>query len=213
MPILNLRQRAAVFALVSSVLVACQPRPATTGGAKTAASPGSVTPAAVPDEAFGASVHRLLRDGKASPERLSLLAGVVSRQLVHAGERFSARQQERGLVSMSGAFLLVRGGEFRIEMVKGGEQALASALMFVAPRGDEGRTVAFLTMQNSLVPAGSPAQRDNDDHLAALQSWLRDTRNGTNLESVGGAQRVAMMRSLVEPSAESIAAARDATLR
>src|SRR5689334_18561479 len=209
----NLRQRAVTFAFVSTVLVACQPRPATTSGAKTAASPGSVTPAAVPDEAFAASVHRLLRDGKASPDRLSLLAGVVSRQLVHAGERFSARQPERGLASMSGAFLLVRGGEFRIEMVKGGDQALASALSFVSPRGDEGRAVAFLMMQNSLVPAGSPAKKDNDEHLAALQSWLRDTRSGANLEQVGGAERVAVMRSLVEPTAESIAAAHAATLR
>jgi hypothetical protein len=114
---------------------------------------------------------------------------------------------------MTGAFLLVRAGEFRMEMVKGGDQALASALTFVAPRGDEGRAIAFLTMQSSLMTPNSASKRDNDEHLAALKAWMRDTRSGTNLESVGGAQRVAMMRSLVEPTAETVTGARDATLR
>jgi tetratricopeptide (TPR) repeat protein len=190
----------------------CQPKPASSAGAKTAPA-RDVNPAAVPDEAFASSVHKLLRDGKATPERLSLLAGVVSRQLDHAGEHFVARQQDRGLASLTGAFLLVREGEFRMEMVKGREQTIASALSFVAPRGDEGRTVAFLTMQNSLLPSGTPAQKDNDEHLAALKNWMRDTRGGTSLEALGSLQRVYTLRSLVEPTPESLAAARDATMR
>src|SRR5260370_13686016 len=100
-----------------------------------------------------------------------------------------------------------------MEMVKGWEQAIASALTFVAPRGDEGRTVAFLGMQNSLLPGGTPAQKDNDDHLTALKNWMRDTRGGTSRAALGSLQRVYTLRSLVEPTAESLAAAREATMR
>jgi len=190
----------------------CQPKPASAGGAKTP-SAQEINPIAVPDDAFAGSVHKLLRDGKSSPERLSLLAGVVSRQLDHAGERFVARQQDRGLASLSGAFLLVRTGEFRMEMVKGREQTIAAALSFVAPRGDEGRTVAFLTMQDSLLPPGTPALKDNQEHLSALKEWMRDTRGGTSLEALGSLERVYALRSLVEPTAESLATAREATMR
>src|SRR6185295_6705659 len=115
-----------------------------------------------------ASVHRLLRESKTTPDRLGLLAGVVSRQLVHAGERFTAGQQERGLASLSGALFLVRAGEFRTEMLGGGAPALSSAISLVAPRGDEGRAIALLTMQSSLIATGTPARKDNDEHLAAL---------------------------------------------
>src|SRR5260370_659604 len=100
-----------------------------------------------------------------------------------------------------------------MEMVKGWEQAIASALTFVAPRGDEGCTVAFLGMQNSLLPGGTPAQKDNDDHLTALKNWMRDPRGGTSLEALGSLQRVYTLRSLVEPTAASLAAARAATMR
>jgi hypothetical protein len=212
-PISNFRRRAFPVVLVSLPSVGCHPGSAATSGAKAPTAQASIHPSAVPDEAFGASVHRLLRDGKQTPERLSLLAGVVSRQLSHAGERFAARQQERGLASLTGAFLLVRAGEFRMEMVNGGEQALASALSFVAPRGDEGRAVAFLMMQNALVKPGTPAKRDNEEHLAALKAWMHDTRGDASLEALGSVQRVSTLRSLVEPTTESMNAARDATVK
>jgi tetratricopeptide (TPR) repeat protein len=194
-------------------LASCHPQAAVKTVPKNPANQTALEVTAVPDEAFGPSLHRLLRDGKASPERLSLLAGVVSRQLMHAGERFASRQQERGLASLSGAFLLVRAGEFRMEMVHGGDQALSSALALVAPRGDEGRTIAFLMMQNSLVPGGTPAKGDNEQHLVALKTWLRDTRGGTSLEALGNLQRVQTLRSLVEPTAESMSGAREATVQ
>jgi len=142
-----------------------------------------------------------------------LLAGVVSRQLAHASERFSVRQQDRGLASLSGAFLLVRSGEFRMEMVGGREQALSSALAVVAPRGDEGRTIAFLMMQNSLAQPGTQARRNNEEHLAALKTWMHDTRGGTGLEALGNVQRVHAQRALVQPTPEAMTAARDATVR
>jgi hypothetical protein len=83
----------------------------------------------------------------------------------------------------------------------------------VAPRGDEGRAVAFLLMQNALAQPGSPQKRDIDEHLAALKMWMQDTRGGTSLEALGSVQRVYTMRSLVDPTTESLTAAREATLR
>jgi hypothetical protein len=101
-----------------SFLVGCH-----AGGArpssKTAATQGAVNVTAVPDEVFAASLHKLLREGKSTPERLGLLVGVVARQLAHAKDRFAAGQQERGLASINGAFYLVRAGEFRNEMLVG----------------------------------------------------------------------------------------------
>jgi tetratricopeptide (TPR) repeat protein len=179
--------------------------------AKTPPARGSVQPAAVPDENFAASIHRLLRDSKATPERLSLLAGVVNRQLLHANDRFAAGQTERGLASVSGAFLLMRAGEFHLEMLAGAEPALSSALSLVAPRGDEGRALAFLNLESVALPADNPARRDADSHLAALKGWMRDSRRTNSLEAVGGEQRTQALRSMVEPTTEALNAARDAT--
>jgi tetratricopeptide (TPR) repeat protein len=172
-----------------------------------------VHPVAVSDEEFAASVHRLLRDSRTTPDRLGLLAGVVSRQLTHSGERFATGQQERGLASLGGAFYLVRTGEFRNEMLSGGGPALSSAISLVAPRGDEGRAVALLSMQSSLIAPGTPARRDNDEHLAALRTWMKDTRKSGSLESLGAEQRIQALRSMVEPTAESLSTAREATVR
>jgi hypothetical protein len=181
--------------------------------AKTAAGQGAMQVTAVADDAFAKSLHKLLRDGKSTPERLGLLAGVVSRQLSHAKERFAVGQQERGLASLNGAFYLVRAGEFRNEMLTGAEPALASAIAVIAPRGDEARAVAFLTMQNSLIAPGTAARRDNDEHMAALRTWMREIRRENGLAAVGEEQRVQATRSLVEPTAESLRAAREATVQ
>jgi hypothetical protein len=182
--------------LACSLLVGCRAQ-GTAGGAKTAASQGAVHVTAVPDDAFAPSLHKLLRDGKSSPERLGLLAGVVARQLSHAKERFAAGQQERGLASINGAFYLVRAGEFRNEMLSGAEPALASAIAVIAQRGDEARAVAFLTMQNGLIAPGTPARRDNDEHMAALRTWMHDIRQTDGLSAIGEEQRIKATRSLV----------------
>jgi tetratricopeptide (TPR) repeat protein len=192
-------------------MAACRPQSASVS-ANVPAQQGALHPVAVGDDDFSAFVHRLLRDSRPTPDRLGLLAGVVSRQLTHAGERFGTGQQERGLASLSGAFYLVRAGEFRSEMLSGAGPAIASAVSLVAPRGDEGRAVALLSMQSSLITPGTPARRDNDEHLAALRTWMKETRKNGSLESLGAEQRVQALRSMVEPSAESLSSAREATV-
>src|SRR5689334_15178404 len=205
--------RALAPLLACSFLLGCHAGGGVGANAKTPAAQGAVQVTAVADDAFAPSLHKLLRDGKSTPARLGLLAGVVSRQLSHAKERFAAGQQERGLASMNGALYLVRAGEFRSEMLAGAEPALASAIAVIAPRGDEARTVAFLTMQNGLVAPGTPARHDNDEHMAALRTWMRDIRRANGLAAVGDEQRVQATRSLIEPTAESLRAAREATVQ
>ncbi len=206
------RHFAAVLLFFFLFLTACNPRGPAGAGSKSA-SGASIRAVPVSDDGFAAAVHRLLRDGKGSPDRLGLLAGVMARQFGHASERFAAGQQEGGIASMTGAFLLARTGEYQVELVAGAEPALASAISVVAPRGDEGRAVAFMTMRNSLLPPNAPTRRDNEEHLAALRTWMRDTRKRGGLEALGSEQRVQTIRFIVEPTAETMTAARDATVR
>ena len=98
-------------------------------------------------------------------------------------------------------------------MLTGAEPALSSAIAVIAPRGDEARAVALLAMQNGLVAPNSPARRDNDEHMAALRTWMRDIRRENGLAAAGDEQRVQATRSLVEPTAESLRAAREATVQ
>src|SRR4051812_32223043 len=71
----------------------------------------------IPDDQFAQSLHRVLRDGKPTPERLGLLVGVVRRQLAHAGRRFGKGKDSRATESVLGALYLARTGEGRSEMV------------------------------------------------------------------------------------------------
>ena len=85
-----------VAALLFFGLAGCQGKSATGAAPKTPAAEGAIKPAPVSDDTFATSVHKLLRDGKPSAERLNLLAGVVSRQLAHASERFAVGSKTGG---------------------------------------------------------------------------------------------------------------------
>jgi cellulose synthase operon protein C len=165
---------------------------------------GPLEPQMVADEAFAASVGKLLVDGTPSQSRQELLAGVVRRQLVHAGQRFAAKQRVRGAASTFGALYLVRAGELRSEMLSGSDKTLDQALDVVAGGGDEGRSEALYHLRKLALPADSSAQKDVDEHLAALDRWTED--QGTQREGIGpcearGAlERRAVTRALLEPT-------------
>jgi cellulose synthase operon protein C len=167
----------------------------------------------VPDDAFAASVHRILRDGRQSPARTALLAGVIGRQLAHAKDQFDARQNERGMASVTGALYLLRAGEFHPSLIAGGADALKMAIDVVAPRGDEGRAAALLAIRSTLLAPGTAERKDNDEHIAALSTWMRETRKDGSLGSLGGEQRVLAQRSLLEPTTEALGRARQTTVR
>ena len=63
-------------------------------------------PVAVADAGFARAVHKLMRDGKASAERSSLLAGTIRRQLAHASEHFERGDTLRGSAAVVGALYL-----------------------------------------------------------------------------------------------------------
>src|SRR5690242_15209518 len=82
--------RAILAAVAASLLLAGCPTPGTVQGKPISAQiEGAVTPRDVSDAEFATSLHRVLRDGTPSAERLGLLIGVVRRQLAHAAQRFT----------------------------------------------------------------------------------------------------------------------------
>jgi len=174
--------------------------------------PVSATP--VSDEQFGVALMRVLSDGGASPERLSLLGGVVRRQFARADERFAAGQPDRGLAAVKGAVYLVRAGELSLEMLDpSAAKALHGAHDAVAPRGLEGPTLAFLRLQASALPKDHPDQARIRKHMEALESWMRDTRQRSAVENASADARTFGERAMLEPSPEALDQARAMTDR
>ncbi|WP_437660343.1 hypothetical protein [Sorangium sp. So ce1182] len=166
----------------------------------------------VRDADFSASLYTIVRDGKPSPQRTGLLIGVIRRQLAHAAARFNAGHQDRGIESVLGALYLVRPGEGRAEMIDPvGERALAGAIERLSPRGDEGRVRALLELRAAALPSGSRARAEVDEHLAALERWMKDTRTGGPLEQLGMEQRASVARALADGRPETIQRAAAAT--
>ncbi|CAN96018.1 putative secreted protein [Sorangium cellulosum So ce56] len=174
---------------------------------------GRVAAVEVRDADFSASLFAIVRDGKQSPQRTGLLIGVVRRQLAHAAGRFNAGQPDRAVESVLGALALVRPGEGRAEMIDAvGERAIAGAIERLSPRGDEGRVRALMELRSAALPSGSRARAESDEHLAALEQWMKETRTGGPLEQLGADQRAAVSRALVDGRAESIQRAAAATV-
>jgi tetratricopeptide (TPR) repeat protein len=167
----------------------------------------------VNDEAFATSVQSLLRDGRATSTRAALLAGTVSRQLAHASDRFAAGQEDRAMATVTGAFYLLRSGDFRPDMVAGADPVLARASAVVSAQGDEGRALALLTLRVAATSPGSPERADVDAHLSALNGWMRDTQTGGPLEQLGANERIQVSRALLDPSEKAMTAAREATVQ
>ncbi len=163
----------------------------------------------VSDDGFAVAVHGLMRDGKPTAERSALLAGVVRRQLVHAGELFEKGDDARGAQAVIGALYLLRAGEGRSDMIDASSlKALGGAVQRFSARGDEGRAVAMMELQKSLLPAGSEEAKKLDGHLQALGQWVKDTRGGGSvMETLGTDARAAVGRALVDPGDAALAMA------
>jgi tetratricopeptide (TPR) repeat protein len=165
---------------------------------------GQIRPRPVSDAELGASVHKLLKDGRQSPERIALLAGSVQRQMAHAARRFSAGKSARATDAVTGALYLLRTGEGRAAMIDAeGQKALAGAVERHSQRGDEGRADALMRMHAAALPAGSPLRAEVEEHLAALSAWQKDTHNGGVVRRAGAEQRAAVARALVDPGEEA----------
>ncbi len=169
---------------------------------------GRLSPVDVPDAQFAADLQRVLQDGKASPERLGLLVGVVRRQLAHAAQRFAGGHEARATEGVLGALYLIRTGEGRGEMVDAaGEKALAGAVDRVSSRGDEGRAEALMRMRAAALDPSSPARAVIEEHLASLDQWKKESRTGGPMRQLGADERAAVARALVDPSDQTLLAA------
>lgn len=166
----------------------------------------------IEDEAFASTLHALLLGRGGEVDEAQRLASVIDKQLGHAIERFDSGWQVRGLSSLRGAMFLVRPGELRAEVLKKNERLLDLAYGYTAPRGDEGASWALLKLRMATTPEGSPARREVEEKLHALERWLEDTRTGSPLEIAGRDQRIFTARALLEPTREAQDAAREATI-
>jgi cellulose synthase operon protein C len=198
----------------AAVVVAALSIPVTGCGPTTGPAPHVGTNEALPpiievsDEAFSASLYRVLRDGKPTPERQGTLAGVVRRQLTHASKRFALGAEERGTASTVGALYLLRLGEGRGDMIDAvAADALKGAMTKFGPRGDEGRALVLLTMRAAALPAGSPERAEVEEHLRSLERWVLETRKGGPSQVLGAEERAKVGRALLDPSEQAVAEA------
>lgn len=153
-----------------------------------------------------------MREGEPTAERSALLAGTVRRQMRHAAGHFRTGDDVRGADAVVGALYLVRAGEARDDMFDAeGVYALGQSFRRFSALGDEGSTLAMMALQRRALPPDSPELAGLAQHQSALTRWLRDTRPGTDMERLSAAQRIAVARALLEPSATTLDAAEKAT--
>ncbi|HHH12213.1 MAG TPA: hypothetical protein ENK23_09115, partial [Sorangium sp.] len=156
---------------------------------------------AVGDSEFGAVVHRLLREGKTTPQRSGLLAGAVRRQLKHAQQHFANGDAGRGTDAVVGALYLIRIGELHRDTIDAEEaKPLQGAIKHFSARGDEGRVLALMTLRKGVLPAASPAIAQQEKRRAVVEAWARATRTGGDITRLAADRRRTVARSLLEPS-------------
>lgn len=160
---------------------------------------------------LGVVIEKLLAEVE-MPNRIGVLAGAVRGQLERAARLFTAGHEAAGAASLDGAFFLIRGGEFRIEMIKGQDPALLAAANAAANAGNEGRALALYSMLDLIAQPG-PLRDDVRGHLSALAEWRQGTIQRGGVQALGAWQRATLPQVLYRPNVESYRAAREATLR
>jgi tetratricopeptide (TPR) repeat protein len=189
------------FALVLALLAAACGPPGR--GATKVSHPERATSAsaAVSDEAFAGAVRDLLASEPGSAERASRLNGVAARQMERVVARFKAKAPERGLGALLGAQYLMRTGELQANTLgPAGPEAMTLAAVELSHRGDEGRARGVFEILARVGDA--KAQADARTHLDALRLWFKDSA-GDGVRGAGALERAAVMRFLVEPSAQA----------
>jgi len=170
-----------------------------------ASETGSSIPA-VDDAAFAQAAYKVLVSAEATPERAGLLLGVVRRQLQRAKARFDAGQREAGLKALTGAFYLMRAGEFQDAALDGAEGALSAGAAEVARLGQEGYAFTLYGMLRDKLPKG-PERDEVEAHLEAMARFSRATHGAGPMQSAGADLRAATQRSLFEARKATLEAA------
>ena len=160
----------------------------------------------VDDEAFAQSAYRVLSASDGSPDRANLLVGVVRRQLQRAKARFDAGQREAGLNALTGAFYLMRSGEFQDAALDGAEGALSAGASEVARLGQEGYALTLYGMLRDKLPKG-PERQEVEAHLEAMARFSQATRGAGPMQAAGADLRSATQRALIEARKTALDAA------
>jgi len=182
----------------------CAAHPPQAKSATTVAN-GSPIPA-VGDDAFAQAAYKVLVNGETSADRTGLLVGVVRRQLQRAKARFDAGQREAGLKALTGAFYLMRAGEFQDSALDGAEGALGSGAAEVARLGQEGYAFTLYGMLRDKLPKG-PERDEVEAHLEAMARFSQATHGAGPMQSAGADLRAATQRSLFEARKATLDAA------
>lgn len=161
---------------------------------------------AVDDEQFARSAYKVLVNGEATPDRAGLLVGVVRRQLQRAKARFDAGQREAGLGALTGAFYLMRAGEFQDAALDGAEGALSAGAAEVARLGQEGYASTLYGMLRDKLPKG-PERDEVQAHLDAMARFSQATHGAGPMQAAGADLRAATQRSLIEARTAALDAA------
>ena len=167
-----------------------------------------VRPVAVNDEEFAERTYQLLLDGEPGPDRQNLLVGVVRRQIARAGARFDAGYDPVGLRALFGAFLLMRSGEYRPEILEGAAKPLLSGATEVSRLGYDGYALSWYTMLESQLPEGRE-KADVQAHMKAIEDFARSTHGDGPLEVASSDARRSLQQAMLESDPDAVARAAD----
>jgi len=181
--------------------------------AKSAPTTVSATPIpAVSDEAFAQATYKVLVNGELTADRAGLLMGVVRRQLQRAKARFDAGQREAGLKALTGAFYLMRAGEFQDVALDGAEGALSSGAAEVARLGQEGYAFTLYGMLRDKLPNGAE-RKQVEAHLEAMARFSQATHGSGPMQAASADLRSATQRSLIEARKATLESANERAIR
>ncbi len=191
--------------VVAMAVVACHSSPRVVAPtAPKLSSPVAV--AEISDEQFGKLVVSVLRSNEKGGKRSSQLASIVRHQLRRAEALMKLEEREAGRRAVRGALWLVRAGEERPEMWQGAAAALSEAAEEAARVGDEGKARALYSLVKLAAPSTAMTAAV-DEHVAAMDRFAKVAAPQQDLEVAGDQQRVAVQRSLYEPSSANLEAA------
>ncbi|MEO8906069.1 MAG: hypothetical protein ABI488_26205 [Polyangiaceae bacterium] len=204
------RLRLLVAVGVSATLsVGCAAHPPRANAPRATLEGGALPITAVDDAGFAKAAYRVLLSDDGSVQRSGLLVGVVRHQLQRAKARFDAGQREAGLKALTGAFYLMRAGEFRTEALDGADGpdgALNAGAAEVARLGQEGYAYTLYSMLRDKLPKG-PERDEVEAHLQAMARFSQATHGTGPMQAASADLRAAVQRSLIEARKTALDAA------
>ena len=211
LPILSVRLLLALGSGAALASSGCAAHPSRAQSAHAAVNPSGPIPS-IAEDAFANAAYTVLVSGDKVADRGNLLVGVVRRQLQRAKARFDAGQRDAGLNALTGAFYLMRSGEFQDAALDGAEGALSAGASEVARLGQEGYAFTLYGMLKDKLPNG-PERQEVEAHLAAMARFSQATHGAGPMQAAGADLRAATQRSLIEARKSALDAASERAIQ